>query len=147
MTAICGIISWSGILWTSIRWHKGLKANGFDRGTLPYRAPLQPYLSYYGLTVCVLVLIFGGFGAFIHEFDVSSFITTYFPIPFFAVLLFGYKIVKKSKIVKYEEFDLVTGSSDNMTTSVSLIPKANPVNADTIYPIARARDTMEKDQR
>lgn len=46
MTAICGMISWSCILWTNIRWHKGLKVKGIDRSTLPYRAPLQPYLSY-----------------------------------------------------------------------------------------------------
>lgn len=46
MTAICGMISWCGILWTSVRWHKGLKAQGIDRSTLAYRAPLQPYLSY-----------------------------------------------------------------------------------------------------
>lgn len=46
MTAMCGMISWTGILWTSIRWHKGLKKHGIDRTTLPYRAPLQPYLSY-----------------------------------------------------------------------------------------------------
>lgn len=46
MTAMCGMISWTGILWTSIRWNKGLKAQGIDRKTLPYMAPLQPYLSY-----------------------------------------------------------------------------------------------------
>ncbi|KIW16282.1 hypothetical protein PV08_06333 [Exophiala spinifera] len=131
MTAICGIISWSGILWTSIRWHKGLKVHGIDRKSLPYRAPLQPYLSYYGLTVCALVLVFGGFGAFIHEFDTSSFITTYFPIPFFAVLLFGYKIVKKSKIVRYEDFDLATGSSDNVSNPVSSTSLADRASTDT----------------
>ncbi|OJJ46426.1 hypothetical protein ASPZODRAFT_142245 [Penicilliopsis zonata CBS 506.65] len=111
MTSICGMISWTGILWTSIRWHKGLKVHGIDRATLPYRAPLQPYLSYYGMVVCILVMIFGGFGAFIHTFDVSSFITTYFPIPFFAVLLFGYKLWHKSTIVPYTDQDFVTGSS------------------------------------
>lgn len=46
MTAMCGMISWTGILWTSIRWNKGLKAQGIDRKTLPYKAPFQPYLSY-----------------------------------------------------------------------------------------------------
>jgi yeast amino acid transporter len=64
MTAICGMISWTAILWTSIRWHKGLKAQGIDRSTLVYRAPLQPYLSYYGLCVAVMVMIFGGFTSF-----------------------------------------------------------------------------------
>lgn len=93
MTAICGMISWTAILWTSIRWHKGLKAQGIDRSTLVYRAPLQPYLSYCkssrrdeyqeyaydrtmkdqrlltrshtdGLSVSVMVMIFGGFTSF-----------------------------------------------------------------------------------
>lgn len=81
MTAMCGMISWTGILWTSIRWHKGLKAQGIDRKTLPYMAPLQPYLSYCeftkfdfvweiliygsdGISICIMVIIFGGFGSF-----------------------------------------------------------------------------------
>ncbi|KAJ5389410.1 Amino acid/polyamine transporter I [Penicillium cataractarum] len=111
MTAMCGMISWTGILWTSIRWHKGLKVQGIDRKTLPYRAPLQPYLSYYGISITTMVMIFGGFSAFIHSFDVSSFITTYFPLPFFAVLYFGYKFWNKSKMIGYTEMDFVTGSS------------------------------------
>ncbi|KAJ5585153.1 Amino acid/polyamine transporter I [Penicillium hispanicum] len=111
MTAMCGMISWTGILWTSIRWHKGLKAQGIDRKTLPYRAPFQPYLSYYGISITIMVMIFGGFSAFINSFDVSSFITTYFPLPFFAVLYFGYKFWNKSKMVGYTEMDFVTGSS------------------------------------
>lgn len=80
---MCGMISWTGILWTSIRWHKGLKVQGIDRKTLPYRAPLQPYLSYCkcpndighleffsllilsdGISITTMVMIFGGFSAF-----------------------------------------------------------------------------------
>ncbi|THX72535.1 dicarboxylic amino acid permease [Aureobasidium pullulans] len=111
MTAICGMISWACILWTSIRWQKGLKAQGIDRDTLPYKAPFQPYLSYYGLTVSILVMIFGGFPAFMPHFKASSFVTTYFPIPFFLVLSIGYAIYAKSDMVKYEEMDFSTGSS------------------------------------
>ncbi|KAJ5298991.1 Amino acid/polyamine transporter I [Penicillium atrosanguineum] len=120
MTAICGMISWTGILWTSIRWHKGLKAQGIDRQTLPYRAPFQPYLSYYGMSICILVIIFGGFSAFIHSFNVSSFITTYFPVPFFAVLFFGFKFWNKSKMVDYPEMDFVSGSSIEISDNESL---------------------------
>ncbi|KAH8698690.1 putative arginine permease [Talaromyces proteolyticus] len=114
MTAMCGMISWTGILWTSIRWHKGLKANGIDRKTLSYQAPFQPYLSYYGMFVCIMVIIFGGFGTFIHKFNASAFVTTYFPIPLFAVLFFGYKTWNKSKIVNYADMDFVTGSSEDI---------------------------------
>lgn len=64
MTAICGMISWTCILWTYTRWHKGLQVRGIDRATLAFKAPLQPYLSYYGMAVCLMVMIFGGFTAF-----------------------------------------------------------------------------------
>ncbi|KAH8682141.1 putative arginine permease [Xylariales sp. PMI_506] len=111
MTAICGMISWSCILFTYIRWHKGMKVQGIDRTTLAYQAPFQPYLSYYGMFMCIIVMIFGGFTAFLGTFDSSSFITTYFPIPFFAVLFFGYKFVKKSQFVSYDRMDFTTGSS------------------------------------
>ncbi|WWD19783.1 hypothetical protein CI109_104247 [Kwoniella shandongensis] len=114
MTAICGIISWSCVLFTSIRWNKGLRVHQIDRSTLPYRAPFQPYLSYYGLTVCVIVVIFSGFASFIHAFNTSGFITNYFPVPFFLVLLFGYKIIHRSKKIAYEDMDFVSGSSEDI---------------------------------
>ncbi|KAK5698000.1 hypothetical protein LTR97_006960 [Elasticomyces elasticus] len=114
MTALCGMISWACILWTSIRWHNGLKAQGIDRNTLAYRAPFQPYLSYYGITVAVTVIIFGGFSSLIHGFHTSPFITTYFPIPFFLVLFVVYKLWNKSKVIEYKDMDFVTGASVEM---------------------------------
>jgi amino acid transporter len=45
------------------------------------------------------------------HFKASSFVTTYFPIPFFLVLSIGYAIYAKSDLVKYEEMDFSTGSS------------------------------------
>lgn len=85
MTAVCGIISWSCILWTGIRWNHGLKVHGIDCKSFPYIAPLQPYLSYCtclslgaptdhpdGLTVCIFVLIFAGFTAFSESLCSSS---------------------------------------------------------------------------
>lgn len=52
-------------------------------------------------------------------FDASTFVTTYFPIPFFAVLFFGYKFWNKSKMVDYANMDFVTGSSIEVTEKVS----------------------------
>jgi amino acid transporter len=50
----------------------------------------------------------------VHHFNSSAFITTYFPIPFFAVLFVGYKFVKKSKLVNYSDMDFITGTSVEM---------------------------------
>lgn len=119
MTAISGMTSWTGILWTSIRWHKGLKLQGIDRDTLPYKAPFQPYLSYYGLTLSIIVLVFGGFTAFTPTFNASSYITTYIPVPFFLVLLFGFKWWTGSEMVAYVDQDFITSSSMDMIEEVT----------------------------
>lgn len=151
---MCGMISWTGILWTSIRWNKGLKAQGIDRKTLPYMAPLQPYLSYcksiesylwWKTLIAVAIqmeyqsvswsshLVASVLSVSLHDvkplcillinlkvptFDASSFVTTYFPIPFFAALFFGYKFWTKSKMINYADMDFVTGSSIEVTEKV-----------------------------
>jgi amino acid transporter len=94
-------------------------------------------MSLDGISVCIMVIIFGGFGSFseftyeisvqtllltshpVHDFDVSSFITTYFPILLFAALFVGYKFWNKSKMVDYANMDFVSGSSIEIPDDVS----------------------------
>lgn len=45
--------------------------------------------------------------------------TTYLPIPIFFILLVVYKLVKKTKTVKYEDMDFVTGCSADIPIDVS----------------------------
>lgn len=45
--------------------------------------------------------------------------TTYLPIPVFLILLVVYKLVKKTKIVNYEDMDFVTGCSADIPLDVS----------------------------
>jgi amino acid transporter len=68
-----------------------------------------------------MVMVFGGFSAFIHKFDTSAFITTYFPIPFFLVLLVGYKLWHKTKVYDLDKLDFVTGSSIEVPEKVRLL--------------------------
>lgn len=56
MTSVCGLLTWWGICLTSTRFYAGLKAQGIDRKMLPYRAPFQPFLAYYGLIFCTYTL-------------------------------------------------------------------------------------------
>lgn len=46
MTAMCGMISWACICFTYIRFRRGTKAQGIDRGSFAFRGAAQPYLSY-----------------------------------------------------------------------------------------------------
>ncbi len=47
MTSVAGLMTWFGICITYIRFYNGLKAQGYDRKSLPYTARFQPYAAYY----------------------------------------------------------------------------------------------------
>lgn len=77
ISSITGLIAWSVILLSYIRFYYGLKRAGIDRNTLPYKAPLQPYASIFGFIFVNLVLLFAGFTYFLEgNWDTSSFIAT-----------------------------------------------------------------------
>lgn len=74
----CGLIVWFGIGITYLRFFYGLKAQGIDRRELPYRAPLQPYLAMYSISMIFLILLFANYTVFIKgHWDTASFITSY----------------------------------------------------------------------
>lgn len=55
MTSIAGLMSWFGICVTYVRFYAGMKAQGFDRSTLPYKSRFQPYLGWYGVFSTIIV--------------------------------------------------------------------------------------------
>lgn len=57
MTAVAGLMTWFGISFTYIRFHKGLKAQGFDRTTLPFYSRLQPFAAWYSMIACLIICV------------------------------------------------------------------------------------------
>lgn len=107
VVSILGLLTWICILVTHIYFMRAVKAQGLDRDRdLVYRAPFQPYGSYICLGFCIIIALIKNFTAFVFEFDHVSFITGYIGIPVFLVLLFGYKIIMKTKTWKPTEVDL-----------------------------------------
>ncbi|WWC68267.1 uncharacterized protein I206_102190 [Kwoniella pini CBS 10737] len=104
-------LAWVSILASYIAFQRGLKAQGISRDSLPYKAPLQPYLSYFGLFLICLVCFFKGFDAFM-PFDTKSFVTNYIGIPVYFLSYFGYKFSRGTKIVKLHEMNLVDGARE-----------------------------------
>lgn len=110
LTSITGLITWDIILITYIRFYNGLKHQGIDRNTLPYKAPFQPYASYFGVLFVSLIIFFNGFQVFLTaEWDVDVFITAYIPLPIFLVLYIGYKLYYRPKFVRVQDMDFTTG--------------------------------------
>ncbi|KAM0745999.1 hypothetical protein T439DRAFT_384462 [Meredithblackwellia eburnea MCA 4105] len=96
LSSLTGLAAWATILLTYIRFHAGLRHQGFDRNTLPYKAPLQPYASYFALTFIVIVVFFNGYTVFLKDsWNTSTFIVDYITIPLFAMLYVFWKLYKK----------------------------------------------------
>jgi amino acid permease len=44
-----------------------MKYHGIDRNKIPYKSPFQPYLTYFGLLMVILVIFFSGFEVFLKD--------------------------------------------------------------------------------
>ncbi|RSL98273.1 hypothetical protein CEP52_010441 [Fusarium oligoseptatum] len=101
ITTVAGLIGWAIIQVTYLRFYAGLKAQGYSREDLPYKSPLQPYVSWATLIMVCLVI-------FVRRviFTAEGFITCYVNIAIFAVLYLIFKIRLRSKVLKPSEIDL-----------------------------------------
>ncbi|UNI23806.1 hypothetical protein JDV02_009603 [Purpureocillium takamizusanense] len=107
ITTVAGLIGWIVIEVTFLRFHAGLKHQGYSREDLPYKSPLQPYMAWVTLLIVSLVVLFSGFDVFIkRRFTAAGLLTHYVNLVLFAVLYFLFKLYLKSKVVTVPEMDL-----------------------------------------
>jgi yeast amino acid transporter len=122
------LINFAVMCGTFLFWLKACKAQGLDRNLLPYKSFLQPYAAWYGMIGCTVMAFVGGYtvrpqlpsrtAKTVHyidrhhqvflpgNWDVPTFIFSYFMIGLFPVLYFGWKFIKKTKIKKAHEIDI-----------------------------------------
>ena len=92
---------------TYINFYKGLKAQGIDRSTLPYRGWGQPYMAYIVTAWLPLVTLVFGYTSFVGGFDAATFFS-YYTFVLLAPLTYGvWKIWKRTSFVKPADMDLV----------------------------------------
>lgn len=108
ITSVAGLITWSSISLSHIRFQQAMKVQNVPRATLPYRGFLQPYLAWYGLFFTQLIIITQGFTAFM-PWDTANFFTAYISVILFVVLYLGYKIALRPAFIKASEADLQKG--------------------------------------
>ena len=60
---------------------------------LPFKSPLQPYGTYFALSIMLIATLTNGFWCFFPgEFNATSFLTSYISIPIFLAFYFGHKL-------------------------------------------------------
>ncbi|TNY20830.1 amino acid permease/ SLC12A domain-containing protein [Rhodotorula diobovata] len=113
LSSITGLITWACINLSYIRFYHGLKYQGISRDDFPFKAPLQPYASYFGLFWIVLIIIFNGYTVFLDgNWDTGDFIVAYITLVIFAVLFVFWKLFKRTKFVRLEDIDYTTGKRE-----------------------------------
>lgn len=124
ITGVAGFISWTCIGISHIAFMRALKAQGISRDTLPYKAMWQPWFSWYGIFFNVLIIFTQGFTSFI-PWNTSDFFVSYISLILFTVLYVGHKLVTRSKFVKPEDVDLISGKKevDEMYADVPDAPR------------------------
>lgn len=92
---------------TFLCWYNALKVQGINRSTLPYRSICQPYAAWLAMTCCIVMAFVGGYTVFLPgNWDVPTFLFSYFMIMAFPVLYVGYKLVMRTKWRRGCEVDL-----------------------------------------
>lgn len=87
---------------------KALKVQGKSRDDLPYKAPFQPYGSWFALVATGIITLFKGFDTFI-PFTKDTFVTSYIALPAFVLFWGGYKLYYRTRVIPLEKVDLTTG--------------------------------------
>lgn len=89
-----------------------LKAHGISRDTLPYKAPFQPYGTYWAIGMTSLIAITKGYDSIVGGFKYISFITNYIALPAFVIMFVSYKLIFKTKKHRAEDIDLFSGKRE-----------------------------------
>jgi amino acid transporter len=113
ISTISGFIAWIVVMITYLRFRKAMVFNNM-LSALPYRTPLQPYLTYFILFIVTLLTLTNGFQVFVpSRWSVSDFLAAYITIPIFLVLYAGHKIYfRTSFAIKVENIDVMTGKRE-----------------------------------
>ena len=114
IVAISALLLWISILTAYLKFFYALRAQGIPRSSLPFRSRFQPYTAWSALVYFVLITIFNGFWTFPSKtkpFDARNFVTAYVDLPIYALLIVGWKVWKRTRVVRSHEVDLKTGKA------------------------------------
>jgi amino acid transporter len=113
LSSVSTLVVWTSISITYIRFYQGMKHHGIPRDSLPFKAPMQPFLAYFAAIFSSTIALFNGFDAFFPgKFSAKTFIPPYIDIPIFLSLFLGYKIWNRTKFVRVEDMDFWSGKEE-----------------------------------
>lgn len=114
LVTIFGLLTWISLLVTHIFFVRARRAQRVPESSLAFKAPFGIGGSAFALVFCILIALTKSYDVFTKNpkwgsFDYKSFITAYLGIPIYLMLIVGYKIFMRTKMVRPANADLWTG--------------------------------------
>ena len=105
IVGISGIIMWLGIAVSHLRFRRAYWIQGYLLEDLPYRSPFYPVGPIIAFIMCLVVMAGQNYEAIIHG-QVWQVASSYIGLPLFGVVWWGYHLVRKDRLVSFEEMDV-----------------------------------------
>lgn len=115
--ASSGVILWFAMCLSYIRFYYGLKRRpdiiSRDDKSYPYKSPFQPYSAFVGLVGSLTIILCMGFAVFLKdEWNELFFFCSYGTLIVFAILYFGYKVIRGTRIHSLDTLDFDSGRTE-----------------------------------
>jgi len=111
ISSVAGFIAWTCIGISHLAFMRALRARGMSRDALPYKAPFQPFYTWYGIVFNILIILTQGFPSFV-PWNTTDFFIAYVSLILFVVLYAVHKLIYRQPFVKAADADLDSGRKD-----------------------------------
>ncbi|KAL3463603.1 amino acid permease/ SLC12A domain-containing protein [Aspergillus heterothallicus] len=119
LSGVATFLVWTSICIAHIRFRRALAVQNQDPASLPFRAALYPYGTYFALLTNIFLIFFQGYTAFLNPFSADDFVINYILLPVFVGFVVGWKVWHRTRFVRLEEMDVWTGRRERERESES----------------------------
>ena len=107
LVGVSNQLAWLSIGITSLRFRRALEAQGKTH-LLLFRNWTYPWGPWISIALNTVIILVQGWSSFSPKFSVVDFFSYYVELPIMAVMFMGWKLFKRTKIVRVESMDLHT---------------------------------------
>lgn len=107
LVGVSNQLSWISIGIASIRFRKGLEAQGKTH-LLPFKNWTYPWGPWIAVILNSVLVLVQGWSCFSPTFSGVDFVSYYIELPIMAVMFVAWKLIKRTKFVKASDMDLET---------------------------------------
>lgn len=110
LNSIVGVsnqLSWVAIGIASLRFRTAIRAQNKEH-LLPFKNWTYPWGPWFCIILNSFLILVQGWSSFSPSFNVATFFSLYIELPIMLVMYMGWKLLKRTRIVKLSEMDLET---------------------------------------